>query len=113
MDLFKDLIWDNVIDAALIELFAAFPFLNFWPINMAVRYIAHELADFIYAGVHMVIDTTAIVIKNETLRREYGHAQVKLKILAGKVDIESEEFKNARTQHRLDLSKYVRIGGAA
>ena len=112
-DSFKDLIWDNVIEAALIELFAAFPFLNFWPVNMVIRYIVMEFADYTYAGVTLAIDTTVIKLKNEELQREYDSAAVKLRIVARGHGIESEEFKNARTVHKDDLRKYLRTGPRA
>lgn len=113
MQLFKDLIWDNVIEAALIELFVAFPFLNFWPVNMAIRYIVMEFADIIFAGVHELVDVTVIKLKNEQLQTEFDRSAVKLKIIARGAGIDSEEFKNARVENKDHLRKYIRIGPRA
>lgn len=113
MDLFKDLIWDNLIEAALSSLFAALPFLNFWPINVAIRYIIMEFTTGLYIGLAQFIDTTMIPIKNEQLKIDYQKAQVKLKIIAGGRGIESEEFKNARIEHKDYLRKHLRIGPRA
>lgn len=113
MDVFKDLIWNNLIEAALIELFVAFPFLNFWPINVAIRYIVMEFSDAIYAGVRELIDVTVIQLRNEQLQTEFDRSAVKLKIIARGAGIDSEEFKNARVENKDHLRKYIRIGPRA
>lgn len=112
MDLFKDLIWDNLVEAAMIKLFVAFPFLNFWPVNAMIRYIVLELTDGLYIAIDQYIDTAMIPLKNEALKKEFGHEQVKLKIIAGGNGIDSKEFKDARIKSRDRLRDFLRTGAA-
>lgn len=113
MTLFKDLIWMNLVEAALISLFAALPFLNFWPINIAIRYIAMEMAEYLYTGLDQFIDVELIKLKNETLHQEFVKASTSLKIIGRGYGIESEEFKNARVDHKEHLKKFLRTGPSA
>lgn len=113
MDYFKDLVYDNMVEAALAQLFVAFPFLNFWPVNAMIRYIVMELTDNLYIAIDQFIDTARIPIKNEALKKEFASAQVKLKIIEGGYGIESEEFKNARVENKDHLRRFIRLGPRA
>jgi hypothetical protein len=112
-DAFKDLIWDNAIEAALAQLFAALPFLNFWPVNLIIRYIIMKFGDFAYESITLVIDTTVIPLKNKELQREFTVRAISLRSIAKSGGIQSEEFKDARVIHKADLSKYLRVGPRA
>lgn len=96
----------------MIKLFVAFPFLNFWPVNAMIRYIVLELTDGLYIAIDQWIDTAAIPIRNEKLKNEFGHEQVKLKIIARGRGIDSEEFKNERIESRDRLRKFMHTGAA-
>lgn len=113
MDLFKDLLWDNLIEAAVLELFAAFPFLAIWPLSTIIRILIGHFSNKLYAGINLFIDVSQIHWTNDTVRKEYDHRAVALKIIAVNHGIESREFKDARTKHKADLSKFIRHSDAA
>ena len=113
MDLFKDLVWDNLINAALVELHAAVPWTTIPPLSWIIDYIVRLFADKLYFGAKLFIDISTIPIINEELKREFGHSEVKLKIIAHNSGIDSEEFKNARKKNVVLLSKFVSMRRAA
>jgi hypothetical protein len=110
-DLFKDLVWDNLVDAALGALFTALPILKIWPIGPIINSVVRLFADKLFAALQLAIDLQIIAFVNGEHRRAFDDASVKLKIIASSHGIESEEFKKARKEHRDALSKFVRLSG--
>lgn len=112
MNLFKRLVWDNLVEAAFIELYAAFPFLKVPPISWIIEPIIKHFLDAFYAGVSLFIVTEMIPIRNEALKVAYDREAVKLKIIAKNHGIESQEFLDAREKSKVGLSKFVRTRAA-
>lgn len=106
-DLFKDLVWDLLVKAALSKLFAAIPWLGWGPVGILVGWIVGMLADYLYDAVKMTIDLQVIAFKNEQHRREYDKAGVTLKLIARDKGIDSPEFKAARDENKKSLSRFV------
>lgn len=109
MDIFKSLVWDTLIEAAVVYLHAAFPWTAIPPISWIIDTVIDIFADAVYKVCKEVWDVESIVLRNEEHRAAYEKAQVTLKIIAKDNGIESEEFKNAREKSKADLSRFIRI----
>lgn len=107
---FKDLVWDNVVQAGITALFAQVPWLNAWPIGGAVRYLLTLFADKIFDSVKLSIDLQAIVLVNQEHKVAYNKELAKLKIVAREKGIESPEFAKERENAKKALSKFVSYG---
>lgn len=108
-DLFKELVWDNLVNAALIELFVAFPALGWGPFGVFIRWLVHKYADKLYVASKTFLDIQRVVFKNEKLQREYDSASAKLKIIAHGNGINSDQFRSAREDAKKRLSEFVRF----
>lgn len=113
MDLFKDLVYDNLVKAAIERLFLAAPFLAWGPFGVIVTHYLTKFANLLYEVTKTFVIVESIPIKNEALRKEYDRASVKLKIIAGEKGINSTEFKEARNADKENLLKLVTVRRAA
>lgn len=100
---FKFLVWDSLVTAAMTQLG-----INFWPINVILRYFTDQL----FAATKLVVDLQAIAFINDQHKAEFDRAALKLKIFANNYGIESEEFKRARDEAKKSLSKFIRFNGS-
>lgn len=107
-DLFKDLVWDNIVKAAILQLHVIFPPIAIWPLSVISTFYLTKFTDIIYFGIKLFIDVTTIKIKNVQLRDAYNVASVKLKLIALKKGIDSDEFKQQRIKDREALSMFAR-----
>ena len=107
--LFRSLVWDNLIKAAIKRVFMAVPFLAMGPLGKITVYILTKFADKLYVVLKEEVDVQRIIFRNRKLGREFGRASVKLKIIAKSKGIDSNEFKNAREIHKKRLSDFVRF----
>lgn len=112
MEIFKDLVWDNLIEAGLAKLYLALPFLNIWPINSFINYIVKTYSDALYELMDETVDVGEIILRNENVKEVYGTEAVKLKIIAKNKGIDSKEFKDARIKSREKLRAAIRIKSA-
>lgn len=111
--IFKDLVWDNVVQAGITALFAQVPWLNAWPIGGAVRYLLTLFADHVYGSVKLTVDLQAIVLINEQHKKEYNRELSRLKILAREKGIDSPEFAKERQNAKMALAKFVSYGASS
>lgn len=109
-DLFKSLVWENLVKAGIQRLFLAVPVLGWGPIGWIVSAVIFKFADMFYEAVKLQINLQLIVFNNAKFLAEYVDASLKLKEIAGRTGIESDEFKQARGSHAEALSKFVRLG---
>jgi hypothetical protein len=112
MDLFKDLVFDTLVKAALQRLFSLVPLLGWGPLGMVISFYLTKFADLLYSGVKEFVEVESIPIKNEALRKEFDRASVKLKIIAGGKGIDSPEFREARNADKENLLKLVTVNRA-
>lgn len=108
-DAFKDLVWDNLVKAAISELFTAAPYLAWGPVGWVVSFTLTYFAGKLYGAIVLAVSLEATVIKNEALRSAYDKAQVTLKIIAHDKGIDSKEFKDAKEDAKLALSRFVSL----
>ncbi len=109
MDLFKQLVWDNLIRAALKKLFLKIPLLGWGPIGFLVSHFVFKLTDMIYEEVRDYINLELIFLKNKNAHNEYVKANIDLTIILREKGSESDEFKKAREEHKKALSNFIRF----
>lgn len=109
LDLFKDLVWDNLVEAALAALFVKVPVLAWGPLGAIIKFAATKFTDYLYAGMKMFIVVEAIPLRNKLLHKKYTEAAIKLKTIAKTTGIESDEFRKARNEDKKRLSDLVRF----
>lgn len=107
-DPFKDLIWDNVVRAALAALMAAIPFLALPGLSLLVTLVVTTFANLVYDSIRELIDLRTISLKNEEHRREFDKAAIALRLLEKDFGPDSAEYKAARERHREALAQFVR-----
>ena len=105
--IFKNLVWDNLIEAAIRAFFIYVPWLNIWPIAGAVRYILLIFTNHIFDSLKLVVDLQAIALLNEQHKNAYNRQLAKLKIIAREKGIESDEFKQERENAKKELARFV------
>lgn len=108
-DLFYQLVWTNLVTAALETLFAAVPVLGVQPLRTLISWAARAFTDLIYEGADLFIDLQMIVYKNEKLRREFDRSAVSLKIISHNYGPDSPRYKEARDEFRTSFAAFVRI----
>lgn len=112
VDLFKTLVWDNLVGAALQWLFVTIPFLAWGPIGAVVTWIVMKFTDKFYAMVKLFISVELIVFRNLEFGKTYAAAQINLKQIAGEKGIDSQEFKDAHVKEKQALSNLVKFDPA-
>jgi len=108
-DIFKQLVWDALVKAALQQLFLAVPLLGWGPIGYVVSWIAVYFTDKLYAVIKLVVDLEVIVLRNEIHKKEFAGAAVRLKLIAKAKGVDSEEFKKARDEQKEALSRFIQF----
>lgn len=96
-DIFKALIWDTLLTAAINALFKAVPFLAWGPLGFVVSAVIRWVGNKVFEGVDEYIDLQTIAFKKLELAQEYAKHAIELKRIAQKSGTESPEFMNART----------------
>jgi len=107
--IFKALIWDSVFEAEMIALFSAAPYLNFWPVNSIIRGLLKLGTDQLFSALQLFVDTQTIALVNAEHQRAFDKATVALKIIAKDKGIDSPEFKKAKENAKVALSRFVRF----
>ena len=111
-NIFKNLVWDNLITVGITAFFSYAPFLAVWPLKPLITFILTKFADQIFAVVKLNIDLAAIELLNAEHKKEFTLAAIKLKSLEKDKGLNSVEYKTAREEAKLALSKFVMFGDA-
>jgi len=106
--LFKTLVWDNLISAALVALFAGASWLAWPPMRQIITGVVLKTADWLFKNFKLVVDLEAIAFLNHEHEVAYNSAYVGLREIAERAGENSEEFKRARENAKADLSKFGR-----
>lgn len=93
-------------------LFAAFPWLNTWPLGPFIRGMAEYLGDKLFAFLRLVLDLKVIKFVNDQAQAKFERSVVTLRALARGYGVESEEFKKARVNAKAAFADFVRYRGA-
>lgn len=110
-DLFKDLVWDQLVKAALVRLFAAAPFLSWGPLGWAVGVFGTYFAGKLFEALREGVDLTAIVLSNQSHMHAYNAAALKLTLIAQTLGKESPEYQEANENAKADFLKFVSSTG--
>lgn len=110
-ELFKQLVWDTMIRAALSQVFAAVPLLAWGPIGPVVTWVAVHFTDKLYVLLSEVIEMEYVAFKNTQHRKAFDVAAFNLQLVADIHGPESEEFKHEREEAKSRLSQFVRFAG--
>ena len=108
-ELFKQLVWDTMVRAALAKLFAAAPFLAWGPLGPVVTYLAVYFTDKLYAIMAQTIEMEFIAFKNEAHRRTFDKSVNELQSIADGPGVDSPQFKEQREKALADLAEFVRF----
>ena len=108
--IFKSLLWDPLVQSVILYVLASLH-LTFWPVRPAVSALFKTLGDELYDHLKLAIDVGAIVFVNREHETAYQKASVTLKIIAHDKGVDSDEFKKAREEAKIALSKFVRFNG--
>lgn len=107
-DLFKDLVWDTIIRAALARLFAAIPFLGWGPIGLIVSWLVTKYAGMLYDQLHEAVDFQLIVFRKEKLRDQWATEVLSLKEIAiNGAGVDSDDFKKQKELAKKTLSEFI------
>jgi hypothetical protein len=109
--LFKDLLWDNAVDACLVLLFADQPWMNLPPVKWIVTTITHKATDALFSSFKLFVDLKAISIINDRARDEFTKEALRLKSIAKTKGIDSPEFRKAREDAKAALAKHCHFNG--
>jgi hypothetical protein len=113
-DLFKKLVWDNLVKLALNKLFGLLPqflvkgFLG----SILTPFITHFLIKFtdeLYEFLKMTVDFQLVIFKVEGLEKKFTDAAVALHEVALQNGIESPEFETARKASDEDFFSFVEL----
>lgn len=111
-DLFKQLVWDTLVKAALQRLFLLVPFLGWGPIGTIITWLVLKYADQLYDAVALYINVELISYRNIEFGQTYAAAEMNLKQIAADKGIDSQEFQDARTVEKQALSNVVKFDPA-
>lgn len=105
--LFKDLIFNTLVKAALAKLFAAVPLLGWGPIGWIVSLVVGKIAEWLFDNLAEAVNFEVIVLRKESLAKEYARQVLSLKQLAQTNGIDSEEFKAQREKAKVALAQFI------
>lgn len=108
LDLFKDLVWDTLVEAKLSALIASSVFFSFGPLKMLLTGIILHFMDMFYAAFKLFIVIEAIPIREKLLLTHYTSASINLKKTAARYGIDSPEFKEQRNADKKRLADMLR-----
>lgn len=107
--IFKDLIWNVLVKAALGRLFAAIPLLGWGPIGLIVTWIVSHFAEKLFDHMHEWIDFKMIFFKKKELQQAFDGEVLKLQGIFDEKGMDSDEFKAQREKSKEALSKFVKF----
>jgi hypothetical protein len=109
--LFKDLVWDSLVEVLLTKLYASAPFLVVWPLSSITRGLVEMCSNKLFAILKLTIDLQAVVLLNEHHKKEFSDAVIKLKLLAKEQGLGSSDYKKAKEDAKEKLARYVHFNG--
>lgn len=106
---FKDLVWNPAIKAGEIALEGEVPFFALPVISSIEEGAINIITDWLYNQLVLLVDVAAIRLVNAAHQEAYDEASERLKIIAIDKGIDSDEFKKAREQAKIEMSKFTNI----
>jgi hypothetical protein len=107
-DLFKTLIWDAMITAAIKRLLASLPsWIGGGPIGFVLTWVFEKIANRIYHELDLLVVTQAIGLRNHYQRLAFDRSALALQIVSDTYGADSEQFKKERENARRRLSDLI------
>lgn len=113
LDVFKDMVFDQLVKAAVSYIIGLAPFLSWGPISFIVGKVVVYVAELLYVEMKDAINFQVILLNNKDHHRAFISAQIQLNLIAKTSGIDSQEFKLSREKHKISLSKFIRYSGTA
>jgi len=108
-DLFKQLVWDNIVEAVVARIFLSIPALGWGPLGVIVSFVVSLIATKLYEVLKLSINLQMIVFQNAAHLKAYVEASSKLREIAQSKGIDSAEFRSARNEDKKRLSEFVQF----
>lgn len=101
----KELVWDVAVKAALSLLFAAVPWLG-----DILNPIVILFTDKLFEVISQFIEVSAIQMRNSEHQREFEAKSIELRQAAKNLGLDSDEYKKVRMDAQAALSVFVHFG---
>ena len=112
LDVFKDLIFDQMVKSAISYIIGLEPLLAWVPVSFLIGKVVTYVAGIIYEEMKDAINFQVILLNNRSHHEGYINALSILKRIANEKGIDSEEFKTQREIHKATLSRFIRYSGS-
>ena len=109
-DLFKELIWDNLVPILMKWLISKVPFLSFGPLGALASWILMPILNELYSIVREHIDVARIIIRTSELQKKYAEASINFRKLAADQGEDSDAFKDALIADKKAFFDFVALG---
>jgi hypothetical protein len=106
-DLFKELVWDNVIKRTLNYLFLSVPLLGWGPIGLVISHFVFKFSDQAYIFLSNFIAVNEIVLRNKEHQKAYDKAAIGLKLSYDAYGSNSNEFKLERKKRNEAMANLI------
>lgn len=112
IDTVKDIIWDNLIDAALTALFVKYSWLAWGPLKWFVTYIVEKFTDEFYVFASTFLNLKAIALRNKKDQEKYTESSVRLYLLAREYGVKSKQYLEYKDAAKADFKETIQFGVA-
>lgn len=109
-DIFHDLVWSNLTNVGLGILFYEVPWLALPVIKQVVTFLGTRFSESLYSVTKKTVDIGVIKLLSIEHAKALDKAAVTLRIIAHDKGISSDEFKFAKDNAKIALSKFTRFG---
>ncbi len=110
LDVFKDVVFDQLVKAAITYIVGLAPFLSFGPIAFIISKVVTYVAGLLYLEMKEAINFQVILLNNRSLHDKFVTAQIELRKIALEKGIDSPEFRVNREAHKKALAEFSRYG---
>jgi len=110
-DLFKDLVWDNLVQVALTAFFAYATFLNIPVIRQAVTKIVTLFTDLLFKYMKLYVDLGAITLANDAHESAFVKEVLVLRKIAKSKGMLSKEYLEEKERAKDALAAFVKFNG--
>jgi len=111
-DLFKELVFDELVKLAIKKLISKFAFLGWGPIGILTNFAVTKFAEMLYENLEEYIEMRKIAFRNKKLEKEFNKKAVHLKLISRQFEVDSPEFLEAKNEAKKALSNIVMFDSA-
>ncbi len=108
-NIYKNLVWDNILLAAETLLYGYVPFLNVPPLNWIINTCLQKFWDQLFKIQKLLIDVSVIKFKDAIHQNAFDQASLKLKIVSVEGGFGSAEYQEALKNEKAAFSKFIGV----